>query len=65
MWRDDDAGSVDIMDEEGNYFQADSSHSLPDIIRGLAPQRLNMAHGFIRHIVSVVYAVNALAQALR
>ena len=42
-----------MMDDEGNY-RNESAHSLPGTVsRGSAPQRLNMRHGFIKHIVSL------------
>lgn len=53
MSRDEDDRYSDMMDADGNYYQDDSSNRLPEeVSRGSAPQRLNMAHGFMKHIVS-------------
>ena len=42
----------DLMDDEGNYYRTDSVDHLPVAVsRGSAPQRLNMRHGFMKHIV--------------
>ncbi len=54
MLGDDDDWRSDMMDEEGNYVQDESANDLPETVsRGSAPQRLNMQHGFMRHIVSI------------
>lgn len=51
-WHDDDWQS-EVLDDDGNYYRDDSEHHLPDTVnRGAAGQRLNMQHGFVRHIVS-------------
>ena len=53
MAEQDDDWRSDFVDEDGNYWQEDSTYTLPETMnRGSAPQRLNMAHGFMKHIVS-------------
>lgn len=53
MSRDEDDWYPEMMDADGNYIQDGSSNRLPeDVSRGSAPQRLNMSHGFMKHIVS-------------
>lgn len=48
----------DMMDDEGNYYQNESNYALPGTVRrGSAPQRLNMRHGFMKHIVSVAQSI--------
>ncbi|DBB01434.1 TPA: hypothetical protein ACH3X1_000095 [Trebouxia sp. C0004] len=40
-----------MLDDEGNYLQGDSAYDLPATVnRGTARQRLNMQHGFVKHI---------------
>ena len=42
----------DVLDDEGNYYRNESAYDLPDAVsRGGAGQRLDMNHGFLRHIV--------------
>ena len=58
-WHQED-GSADVMDEEGNYYRGDLGDDLPETVsRGAAGQRLDMQHGFLRHIVrsALVFAV--------
>ena len=53
MAAEDDDWRSDIFDAEGNYLQQDSTYDFPEeLSRGSARQRLNMQHGFMRHIVS-------------
>ena len=53
MSREDDDWHSDVMDDDGNYYQDGGSYRLPETVsRGSAPQRLNMKHGFMKHIVS-------------
>lgn len=50
MSQHEDDWQSEMMDADGNYYQ---DGRLPeDVSRGSAPQRLNMAHGFMKHIVS-------------
>lgn len=49
----DDDWRLEMLDDEGNYIQERSAYDLPATVnRGTAPQRLNMQHGFMKHIVS-------------
>ncbi len=53
MSGDDDDWRSEMLDDEGNYIQERSAYDLPATVnRGTAPQRLNMQHGFMKHIVS-------------
>lgn len=50
-WQNEDWHS-DVLDDEGNYYRNESAYDLPDAVsRGGAGQRLDMNHGFLRHIV--------------
>lgn len=58
MSGEDDDWRSDMLDDDGNYIQESSAYDLPEIVsRGTAPQRLNMQHGFMKHIVSRVAAL--------
>ncbi len=46
-----DAHAVQL--EDGSYAQRDDWHEGMDVARGDSRQRLDMGHGFLRHIVSV------------
>ena len=47
----------DLMDDDGIYYQ---NVAMPqEIKRGAAPQRLDMRHGFMRHIVSNMFCLQA------
>lgn len=51
-WHDDDWQS-EVLDDDGNYYRDGDTLDLPDTVnRGAAGQRLDMEHGFLRHIVS-------------
>ena len=53
MSGEDDDWRSEMLDDEGNYIQEVSAYDLPATVnRGTAPQRLNMQHGFMKHIVS-------------
>lgn len=41
----------EVLDDEGNYFRNDAAQEIPDVNRGSAEKRLDLTHGFVRHIV--------------
>lgn len=50
-WHKDD-WHEEVLDDEGNYYRNDAVYEIPDVNRGSAEKRLDLTHGFVRHIVS-------------